>query len=81
MIEDIPWSLRPLFCEELLPKVVKNSQFSQFILNCENWLFLTTFGGNSSQKSSLSDQGMSLIMKRIMETCSTGKNHLRTNVL
>ena len=65
MIEDITWSLRPLFCEEVPPKVIKNSQFSQFILDYENWLFLIAFGGNSSQKSGLSDQAMSSIIEII----------------
>ena len=47
--------------------------------NYENGLFLTNFGGNPSQKSGRSDQGMSSIIKIMLETCSTSKSHPRTN--
>ena len=59
------------------------SGYLQYLVECtknhENGQFLTNFGGNSSQKSGRSDQGMSYIIKIMLETYSTSKTHPRTN--
>ena len=47
--------------------------------NYENGLFLTNFRGNPSQKSGRSDQGMSQIIKILLEMCLTSKSHPTAN--